>query len=272
VLANIRTAILVLGSALHSIQSQANERVSVISCNEYYGEATPIGTVFNNVWNKQAAANLPWSQCLLKREFGNAVQWGWRWNWPMHNSFVYAQPQIKVGLSPWDPRPQADTRLPRRISALQRFSMAYDIDSHSTGNFNTATTLWLTKDRVVENQPNPTTITAELMIWHYFTPNQSRPGGKRTDTIETGGKRWEVWLETQWKDVSGHNKNQWTYLTFRATQPAHNGSVDILSLIQYSVAKGYISKEHFVSNLDFGNELMGGVGETWIKQFQVELK
>ncbi len=51
-----------------------------INCGDFTAEEIPGGTLYNNVWNKQAVNDFQWRQCLEKSLTANLF--GWSWEWP----------------------------------------------------------------------------------------------------------------------------------------------------------------------------------------------
>ncbi len=251
----------------------------VISCDNYatsevnagVQRADVQGILNNNVWNHKAT-ELAWSQCLLSRQHEGVTQVGWAWAWPVKQEVIFAQPQIKVGASPWQPKPSMNERFPSKIKDLKSLQLGFDVETQSSGNFNLAATLWLTREAVTGDQPQPNLIATEVMVWPFATPGQSRPGGKRVDLIAIDDQKWEVWHEKNWVDVSGENDNKWSFLAFRAQKSSLKGDIDLLSLLNYAVDKGLIDKNHFVADLELGNEVMSGQGNTWVRRFQVNIE
>ena len=147
-----------------------------ISCDHYFSEVVPQGILYNNVWNKDAAKNLPWSQCLEK----NLSQdlYGWSWIWPnTKGNVIYAYPQIKLGVSPWAPAPKLETEFPLQSSNVRSLIVEHELDIQGEGEHNVATSFWLTNTKDIGDSPNPSTIIAELMIWSYATPGHMSPAG-----------------------------------------------------------------------------------------------
>lgn len=244
---------------------------TVMGCEDYQAVMTPDGILYNNVWNKYAAKDRAWSQCLLMRNIDGAPQYGWSWNWPVETRAVYGYPQIKRGKSPWDPKTSMDERFPARISSVHSLEVAYDVETSGDGDHNLSTSLWLTREPVRGDQPNRDAIVAEVMIWTYATPGFFPPAGKKHGEVQTGDTSWEVWVDENWGDTSGINDNHWVYLAYHAVRPSLKAKFDARKLLQYAVDEGLISPEFYIADAMLGNEVMGGSGETWVKSFSVDM-
>lgn len=254
------------GPALRTVSEPA-----VRGCEDYQAVMTRDGILYNNVWNKYAAGDREWSQCLLTREVDGVTQYGWRWRWPVEERAVYGYPQIKRGKSPWDPATSMDERFPARIASVRSLNVAYDVETSGDGDYNLSTSLWLTREPVRGDQPNRDAIVAEVMIWTYATPGFFQPAGRKRGEVHAGDTRWEVWADENWGDVSGINDNHWVYLSYHAVQPGLKAEFDVRQLLQYAVDEGLISSEYYIADVMLGNEVMGGTGETWVKSFSVDM-
>jgi hypothetical protein len=242
-----------------------------ISCDDYYSEITPNGTLYNNVWNKHAAQKLSWSQCLEKNS--SSGLYGWSWVWPTKkNNAIYAYPQIKLGTSPWAPTPNLYPEFPLDHSLINSLVIEHELDIQSNGEHNVATSLWLTNTKEIGNTPNPSAILAELMIWSYATPNHMNPAGTHTESFEIGSQTWEVWVDKNWSDTSGVNNNKWVYITFRAKNPSLKAKFDLIDFIDYVVEHQILPNNFYIADIELGTEIMSGSGLLWVKQFNVTIK
>ncbi|MCP8900363.1 hypothetical protein M6D89_13745 [Gilvimarinus sp. HB14] len=140
--------------------------------------------------------------------------------------------------------------------------LAFDTETTTNGVHNLAASMWITKEPINNDAPNPSSIAAEVMVWTYSTPGHFDPAGKKTGEISVGGMDWEVWVNRNWKDVSGVNQNRWTYITYRATKNSLSANINLLKLLQYVIDKQLISTDMYVSDLELGNEIMNGSGIT----------
>ena len=243
-----------------------------LNCDEYVSIETEQGILNNNVWNKFAADKDDWSQCLEKRLVDSVFQYGWSWSWPKNRRVIYAYPQIKVGSSPWLPMPKYDSRFPLKISKLKELLISYDVETHSNGNYNLATTMWLINEPNKSNEPNPDIIAAEIMIWTFATKNHFSPAGKKYKEFRDSDNEWEVWLDKDWTDKSGKNDNRWTNITFKAKDFSVKSKIDGLALLNYAIQENMISPDLLISDIELGNEVMSGSGLTWIKEFGIQIK
>jgi hypothetical protein len=239
---------------------------SAIHCGDYYSEKTADGTLYNNVWNKNAAGKFAWSQCLEKDAASGL--YGWSWNWPVRSDAIFAYPQIKLGTSPWAPSPGVNPEFPLENGALHSLIVEHELQIQGQTEHNVATSLWLTNTPDIGTQPNPSAIVAELMIWTYTTQRHMNPAGAHKGDFNDGKQTWEVWFDKNWSDASGANHNKWIYITFRAKNSSLKAEFDVMKLTRYAVEQRILPAKFYIADIELGTEIMSGSGQAWVKQFK----
>ncbi len=253
---------------------------TTLGCEEYLSTPNDFGVLYNNVWNKNAAKDYTWTQCLEQKLFNDTITYGWSWQWPDNrntgfwNSFlskkvIFAYPQIKVGRSPWAPIPAIDDRFPLQISTTPQLCLSYNIKTVTNGQHNLATTMWIVNSPLKLQKADPSNIIAEFMIWTYATEKHMNPAGKKYAEIKIDEITWEVWSSKNWSDLSGINSNKWINITFRSKTNQLKAEFDILKLIQYAIQENILPTNLYIADLELGNEIMSGSGYTWVKSFKV---
>lgn len=242
-----------------------------LDCADYAAIQSPIGVLYNNVWNKHGAKDGEWQQCIEKRLVAEVTQYGWSWQWPQKSNVIFAYPQVKLGVSPWAPEPASDNRFPLKISSIKNLTISYDLEISTNGQHNLATSMWLTNSATVYEKPNPSAIVAEFMIWTYSTAKHFNPAGKKVTEVTIDGKQWEVWVDKNWGDASGANANKWIYITYRAKESALKTQFNAFNLIQHAVADNIITADLYIADIELGNEIMSGSGIAWVKSFEVKI-
>lgn len=238
-----------------------------ITCADYAEHPVNSAVLYNNVWNKPAAKGFASSQCLEKDPVTGDV--GWSWAWPNTNGAIFAYPQMKVGVSPWAPGTNERPEFPLKAAEIKGLKVSHELAIAGNSEVNIATSIWLTNTRAIGPTQNPSVISAELMIWTYASANHMNPAGKHVDNFSAGGQQWEVWVDQQWGDASGVNKNKWTYLTFRARQPSFKASFDALQFVRYGIDKQLLSPNVYIADVEVGTEIMRGAGLAWVRRFEV---
>lgn len=260
---------IVVTSRKSSTNARTKPYSNTVTCDDYATIITEHGVLTNNVWNKQAAGNEKWSQCIEKKTQGDSTIYGWSWSWPNVKRAVYGYPQIKVGSSPWAPEPKFDDRFPMAISGLEKLNIYFDVEINSSGNYNLATSMWLISEPNPGLQPNQSIIAAEIMFWTYATEGQFNPAGRKYGEVMVAGDKWEVWYEKNWSDASEVNKNRWVYITFKANPLGLKTNVNALELLRYAIHEKLISDSLLIADIELGNEVMSGEGITWVKDFNI---
>ncbi len=276
---SLRFVLIILASCLFF--SACNEKVTdesvwkkpdtkTINCGDFTSEETPDGTLYNNVWNKHAAQGFQWRQCLEKSL--TADLFGWSWEWPTDSNAIFAYPQVKVGISPWDPRSPANSGFPLNGTDVRSLIIEHELEVQGNSEHNVATSIWLTNTHEIGNKPNPSIIIAELMIWNFATPNHMNPGGTHIGNVEVENQSWEVWVDKNWGDVSGENSNKWVYITFRATTNNLKAKFDVIKFTNYAVEQKILPKDFYIADIELGTEIKSGSGLVWVKQFDVSVE
>jgi hypothetical protein len=238
-----------------------------MSCAASYKFSAPIGQLFNNVWNSSVAGSFAWRQCVVQRQVGTSTQYGWTWVWPDPGVAVYAYPGIGVGNSAYSNGPHGDSRFPVRISAVNRMIVSYDVETVATGSRNLAAEMWITSTPIT--QPDPSVIATEFMIWSETVPANRTPSGTKRADVTIDGVAWEVWVaENFGADISDH---RWTYIAYRAKTSTPTIAYDVRKLLGDAINRGYVDSSHYISDVQFGNEVMAGSGTTWVKSFSVTI-
>jgi hypothetical protein len=229
-----------------------------------------MGQLFNNVWNSSAAGSFSWSECLVQRRVGNTTQYGWNWVWPDPGTTVYAFPEIGVGSSAWSNGPHGDTRFPVKISSMDRMTIAYSIETTATGSRNLAAEMWITS--VPTPAPNPLVITTEFMIWSETVPSNRTPSGTKRGTVTIDGTTWEIWVLDNLTTTVDAGTFQSNYVAYRAINSSPRISYDAKKILADAINRGYVNQDHYISDVQLGNEIMAGSGTTWVTEFSVTIQ
>jgi hypothetical protein len=73
-----------------------------------------------------------------------------------------------------------------------------------------------------------------------------------------------------------YSNNQWGHDKakgpFKSPTIRRQGRISIHVLLQHLVASKLISPDEYVASVEFGNEVMGGTGTTWVRRFDLEVE
>lgn len=252
------------------IEAIVPEPTVVISCADNFQKDTPVGRLANNVWNKQAAGSFEYHQCIVSRIINGAVQYGWSWSWPTQSSSVFSYPESFIGWNPWIGGVSTHEKLPIRIDAINSFKYTYAVKTITTGRYNLTTSLWLTRTGQTGLVPNPDDISTEFLIW--TDGSGVTPGGSRIAKTTLDGVDFEIWYAKDWKSTSANDGNRWDYVTYRSIAKFPAARLDIKKILEDATSRGLIRASHYVSNIETGNEIVSGLGVTWITSLSLDIQ
>jgi hypothetical protein len=224
-------------------------------------------TFENNQWGSHKAHG-HFEQCLLERSADGKTERGWSWDFPGTDPSVFAYPEIIFGWKPWSGGRSSDARFPLKLSAMGQLAITYDVQTEATGSYNLAPEVWLIRARSSAGQQNPSLISAEIMFW-VEAAGAAQPGGSLVDRPEVNGVSYELWQQ----DGAGGDGSGpvWRLLSFKTPTTERAGTIPVADLLRHLVKKGLVSAEHYVASVEFGNEISGGRGTTWVKNFKIEV-
>jgi hypothetical protein len=218
----------------------------------------------NNTWNR-AAAGQGFEQSVFVEEVSGHSVVGWRWRAPWHLlPSVVSQPQIVCGNKPWDPKTRPDDGFPFR-AGTKRLTVDFDVRLRARGVYNMAFSLWGVSAIPASRQD----ITHEIMIWTAYA--WLSPAGRRADSIAVNNTTYDVYIEPHQRDASGQNVNTWTYVAFVPTRPVLRGPLEISVFLDYLLRHGTLSADHYLTSLEFGNEVSQGSGIAEISDFAISV-
>jgi len=220
----------------------------------------------NNQWGS-GKEHSSYQQCLLERDVNGETQHGWSWIWPGTDPSVFAYPEIIFGWKPWTGGKSSDRRFPMKLADMQQLKIHYDVETDANGSYNLAPEVWIISHRSGGGEADPKLITAEIMFWQEAA-GEARPAGTVVDRPEVGGITYELWQ----KDNAGDNgTGGWRLLSFKTPTTMRAGTVPVDELLRYLLKKGLIAPEQYIATVEFGNEISGGSGTTWVKKFAVDV-
>ncbi|HEQ72182.1 MAG TPA: hypothetical protein ENN69_06815 [Spirochaetia bacterium] len=211
--------------------------------------------VSNNVWGKKDTTN--YVQYIYRQSEESEFPFGWGWYWPKEDGRVKAYPEIIYGFKPWASRSTNDA-LPIRVNNIGDITVAYDITSTATHDYNLSFDIWVTK----EQRPTPQNITHEVMIW--LDQKDLLPVGELVETVTLGGEEYDFY-------AGNVSQGTWQYLAFVKKTPEYKGDTKINLFFDYLVKKNYVKPEQYLASIEFGNEVVAGSARTTFQNYQVSV-
>jgi hypothetical protein len=236
-------------------------------CNSGYAIADGPYRYENNQWGAGKAQG-PYEQCLLVRTVGGKKQRGWSWNFPGTDPTVFSYPEIIFGWKPWTGGKTTSEHLPTRVGDYKKLTLVYEVESQITGSYNLAPEVWITSRNVKNGPASPSSITAEVMFW-MDAGGIAQPGGAAVASPTVNGETYELWVQDG-ANGSGASEAHWRLISFKRATPLLKGSIDIPAFMRVLVEQNLIDPQHYISTVEFGNEVTGGIGTTWVKHFEVQ--
>jgi len=222
----------------------------------------------NNPWGKNAGDVS--AQCIgADVGTGGVMVGAWTWDWSntTNTNDIKAYPEIIFGRKPG--APTTSGALPKRVDSIAVATVSYNVSSVHTGKGNTAFDIWLT------NTPNPSAfaappITHEIMIWLESYGNLSS-SGTLLERVTVDGSEYDVFVADNFG--SGGITSGWRYIAFeRVTPQLGAASLNVAAFLTYLRAKNLITGSEYLASIEFGNEVVNGVGETHLHSYTVDVR
>jgi len=213
-------------------------------------------TLKNNLWGR---SKLDQPESAVLCSFKQGESYSWKWELPNNASGVIGYPALQVGRNPFEKAASNVAEFPVKVGEIKHMPVNYAVETNvKHKKYNLSFDLWLTdkQDYALEN------IQTEIMVWEDYFDFTSY--GKKTATIIAPFGTYEVF--------EGHLKNpkfsqDWQYIAFVRTTTRSEGEVDLAFFLEYLSKGGKISKEHYFTSIEFGNEIGNSSGYTLVKTF-----
>lgn len=228
-------------------------------------EEIPIGDfkILNAPWGKGSIT--AYRQCVFRESYQDEEPFGWKWDWPkVRTDDVKAYQSLSYGWNPWM-KDRTNSILPARIGSVASLRVDYSAELNASGKYNLSFDVWIT-ERPENTDPNELNVKREFMVWvdrKVAGIDQHWYAGK----VRIGGEDYSFY---RIPDLKGALSKR-DFMIFIKVEPMIAGSLDLAGFLAYMLGKNYLTEDEYVKNIDFGNEVWYGQGETIVGRFDVAL-
>jgi len=244
--------------------AQAQTATTVLEATQDYGKITVPGTgcvLVNNVWDRKITPE-GFAQSVFLEKRGDEALPGWRWNAPGKRSAVLGMPELVCGDKPWDAPLGLRPEFPFRAGD-KRLTADFDIELEAEGRYDMAFSLWA----VAKLPAVKANITHEIMIMN--ANSGEPPAGDKIGTLQTGGTVFDIYLDKNQGMITGPDPFTWTLIEFIARKPLLKGSLDIGAFIDELLGRRILTRDHFLTDVELGNEVSDGAGRVAVRKLDL---
>lgn len=222
--------------------------------------------VFKTINNKWGEYKLKKDEEYIQSIFKSDNKVGWRYSTPNKNRGVIGFPEMFIGKSPFGGE-STSIQFPKKIKDIIKIIANYDVSMYiEPKKYNLVFDLWITRN----NKPEVKDISHEIMIWE--DRNVASPAGKFIMKVNTSFGIYKVYHT--WMDRSSENLgiDGWYFTAFVRQDRRRNGVVDVKEIIDIMISEGILNENHFLSTVEFGNEIYNSCGYTIINEYRLDIK
>ena len=228
----------------------------------------------NNTWGKGPITD--GGQCIVAREGAMGTEFGWRWDWPLGDEFGFQHqpkgyPEIHYGLKPFFNVPSSTPAMPIRISEIQEMTVRYAVDMTAQGIYNLAFDMLLSPDDSFE------IVSHEIMVWVHRSEGIYGVSGV-IDSVTIDGVAYNFHRQDNF-DSHGTTRPpdeipDYTnsIQQFIGPEGQFIGTLDLAKFYDWLVDEGHVDSSYYVTVIEFGNEVIEGSGETWLREYEVTVR
>ena len=239
----------------------------------------------NNTWGREGVTG--GDQCILARENETGIEFGWRWAWPPDRGQVKGYPEVHYGLKPFFDVPSSTPDMPIRIADIAEMTVRYTVDVTAEGLYNLAFDMLLSPDASFR------VISHEIMVWvdrtegvYGVSPQYTKGDGAIIDSIDSAAIDAANYNFHRQDNFDPHNITrppgevpdyinsiqQFVPADCPCSQDRYSGAVDLAAFYDWLVEEGHVDPSYYVTVIEFGNEVIEGSGETWLREYEVTVR
>ena len=192
-------------------------------------------------------------------------KFGWSYSTPKGDRGVIGYPEVLIGQSPWGGDTTNDY-FPIKIKDINTLKSSYNVTMYIQPKmYNLSYDLWFTKNSEISAK----NISHELMIWE--DRNVSKPGGKYITKIKLKSGTYKLYHEYMDRKSENLGVNGWNYTAFIRMDRRRSGNIDLKEFIVEMLNRGYITKDEFLTSVEFGNEVCNASGLTILNKYDLKI-
>jgi len=222
-----------------------------------------IFSILNNKWGEwKLKKGEKYSQSIFKSH----TTVGWRYLTPNKNRGVIGFPELFIGKSPFGGE-STNEYFPKKIEEINILNATYDVSMYlEPKKYNLVFDLWISKN--AKNQTND--ISHEIMIWE--DRNVAMPAGKFIKEVNTTSGIYRMYHT--WMDRTSENlgTDGWYFTAFIRKDRRRGGTVNLKEFIYIMLIDDLLNENHFVSTVEFGNEIYNSCGYTIVNDYKLDIK
>ena len=216
--------------------------------------------------NKWGGYKLKKGEKYIQHIFKSGSKIGWYYLTPNKNRGLIGYPEIFIGKSPFG----GDTTneyFPKKIEDIKTLEATYDVSMYiEPKKYNLAFDLWVTK----KGKNKTSDISHEIMIWE--DRNVAMPAGKFKGEVHTTSGIYRMYHT--WMDRTSENLGTpgWYFTAFVRKEGTRSNVVDLNEFIYHMLLEGILNENHFISTVEFGNEIYNACGYTIVNNYNLNIK
>ena len=222
--------------------------------------------VFKAINNKWGEYKLKKDEKYIQNIFKSGSKIGWYYLTQNKNRGVIGYPELFIGKSPFG----GDTTneyFPKKIEEIKTLEATYDVSMYiEPKKYNLAFDLWVTK----EGKNQTSDISHEIMVWE--DRNVSMPAGKFKGEVHTTSgiyRMYHTWMDRTSEKLGTPG---WYFTAFVRKEGTRSNTVDLNEFIYHMLLEGILDENHFISTVEFGNEIYNACGYTIVNNYNLNIK
>ena len=219
------------------------------------------------------ACNNKWGEWKLKKGekylqdfFQSNTKIGWYYMTPNKNRGVIGYPELFIGKSPFGGESNSE-HLPKKIDDINILNATYDVSMYiKPKKYNLAFDLWVTK----EGKNQTSDISHEIMIWE--DRNVSMPAGRFKGEVRTTSGTYRMYHTYMDRTSENLGTPGWYFTAFVRKEGTRSNTVNLKEFIYIMLLNGILDENHFISTVEFGNEIYNACGYTIVNDYKLDIK